>query len=56
MKYYSLNNKEHFVDFAEAAINGQSPDKGLYFHENIEEYLKGFGRRSGYYWLIHNFR
>ncbi len=31
LKYYSLNNPLHVVDFREATINGQAPDKGLYF-------------------------
>lgn len=35
MKYYSLNNKSVFVDFKTATINGQAPDKGLYFPERI---------------------
>ncbi|HEY6506112.1 MAG TPA: threonine synthase [Chitinophagaceae bacterium] len=35
MKYYSTNNKSPFVDFKEATINGQAPDKGLYFPEKI---------------------
>lgn len=35
MKYYSLNGKAPFVDFREAALKGQAPDKGLYFPEHI---------------------
>lgn len=35
MKYYSLNNPNTFVDFREATIRGQAPDKGLYFPERI---------------------
>jgi threonine synthase len=35
MNYYSLNKKAAIVDFKEAAINGQAPDKGLYFPEHI---------------------
>jgi threonine synthase len=35
MKYYSTNKKSPLVDFKEATINGQAPDKGLYFPERI---------------------
>ena len=35
MLYYSLNKKSPVVDFKEATINGQAPDKGLYFPEVI---------------------
>lgn len=35
MNYYSLNNKNHKVTFQQAVIDGLSPDKGLYFPENI---------------------
>ena len=35
MKYYSTNKKSPLVDFKEATINGQAPDKGLYFPEKI---------------------
>lgn len=49
MKYYSTNKKSPLADFREATINGQAPDKGLYFPvevpvidrvliTNIEEY------------------
>ncbi|HTL07955.1 MAG TPA: threonine synthase [Chitinophagaceae bacterium] len=31
MKYYSLEQQSPVVDFKEATINGQAPDKGLYF-------------------------
>lgn len=37
MKYYSLNKQSPEVSFREAAINGQAPDKGLYFPERIPE-------------------
>lgn len=40
MKYYSLNNKSVVVDFKEATINGQAPDKGLYFPERIPQLSK----------------
>jgi len=35
MKYYSTNKKSPLVDFREATINGQAPDKGLYFPATI---------------------
>jgi threonine synthase len=35
MKYYSLNKISPAVDFREATILGQAPDKGLYFPEQI---------------------
>ncbi len=35
MKYYSLNGNTPHVDFALAAVQGQAPDKGLYFPESI---------------------
>lgn len=35
MNYYSLNKKSPQVDFREATIRGQAPDKGLYFPETI---------------------
>lgn len=35
MKYYSTNHNAPLVDFKEATIRGQAPDKGLYFPERI---------------------
>src|SRR5690348_17230941 len=35
MQYYSLNNPSTRVSFKEATIQGQAPDKGLYFPERI---------------------
>lgn len=35
MNYYSLNNASTRVNFKEATIRGQAPDKGLYFPEKI---------------------
>ncbi len=35
MQYYSLNKQSTAVDFKEATIRGQAPDKGLYFPERI---------------------
>ena len=35
MKYYSTNKIAGSVDFKEATIRGQAPDKGLYFPEII---------------------
>lgn len=35
MKYYSTGKQSPAVDFKEATINGQAPDKGLYFPEQL---------------------
>lgn len=35
MQYYSTNHQSPKVDFKQATINGQAPDKGLYFPEHI---------------------
>jgi len=35
MQYYSLNGQSPVVDFREATIKGQAPDKGLYFPAEI---------------------
>src|SRR4051812_42927134 len=35
MLFYSTNNRSPKVDFREATIKGQAPDKGLYFPEHI---------------------
>lgn len=40
MKYYSTNKQSPLVDFKEAAIRGQAPDKGLYFPETIPKVEK----------------
>lgn len=40
MKYYSTNKQSPLVDFKEAAIQGQAPDKGLYFPESIPQLEK----------------
>lgn len=40
MKYYSTNKKSPLVDFKEATIRGQAPDKGLYFPELIPRLKK----------------
>ena len=37
MKYYSTNKESPIVDFKEATIKGQAPDKGLYFPEVIPQ-------------------
>ena len=42
MKYYSLNKQSPDVDFKEATIRGQAPDKGLYFPETIPVLDKAF--------------
>jgi threonine synthase len=40
MKYYSTNKQSPIVDFREATIKGQAPDKGLYFPETIPQVEK----------------
>lgn len=42
MKYYSLNNRNTFVDFKTAMLQGQAPDGGLYFPEKIPLWEKEF--------------
>jgi threonine synthase len=42
MKYYSLNKQSPDVDFREATIKGQAPDKGLYFPEFIPKLSGSF--------------
>lgn len=42
MKYYSLNKQSPSVDFKEATIRGQAPDKGLYFPEMIPQVEQNF--------------
>lgn len=40
MRYYSLNKQSPIVNFKEATILGQAPDKGLYFPEKIPQHSK----------------
>lgn len=42
MNYYSLNRQSSSIDFKEAAIRGQAPDKGLYFPEHIPLFDSSF--------------
>ena len=42
MKYFSLNKQSPIINFEEATIKGQAPDKGLYFPEAIPQLPKGF--------------
>lgn len=42
MYYYSTNNNSSNVDFREATLKGQAPDKGLYFPERIPSFPDGF--------------
>ena len=50
MKYFSTNRKSARVSFREATLNGQPPDKGLYFPEQIpqlsNEFWKDFENNS----------
>ena len=49
MLYYSLNHKSPRVNFREATINGQAPDKGLYFPEEIPILPNDFISDIGHY-------
>ncbi|WP_207496089.1 threonine synthase [Aridibaculum aurantiacum] len=42
MHYYSTSQQSPFVDFKEATIKGQAPDKGLFFPEHIPTLPPGF--------------
>ncbi len=42
MNYYSLQKQSPAVSFADAAVKGQAPDKGLYFPESIPSLPKDF--------------
>lgn len=42
MRYYSLKHQSALVDFKTATINGQAPDKGLYFPEHIPQLPDAF--------------
>ncbi|MEO6455073.1 MAG: threonine synthase [Ginsengibacter sp.] len=42
MFYYSTNHRSPKVNFKDATINGQAPDKGLYFPESIPQVDKKF--------------
>ncbi len=42
MLYYSLNKQSPKVDFKEATLQGQAPDKGLYFPEYIPHLPNNF--------------
>lgn len=42
MLYYSTNSQSPKVDFKQATINGQAPDKGLYFPGNIQQLSPDF--------------
>jgi threonine synthase len=42
MKYYSLNRTAAPVDFRTATLQGQAPDRGLYFPESIPHWRPGF--------------
>ena len=42
MKYFSLNNKNHKVNFKEALFKGLAPDRGLYFPQETKPLKKSF--------------
>ncbi|MBW0177256.1 threonine synthase [Sediminibacterium sp.] len=47
MRYYSLNRQSPDVDFREATIRGQAPDKGLYFPERVPKLAASFFEQMG---------
>ncbi|MDE1191247.1 MAG: threonine synthase [Arachidicoccus sp.] len=49
MQYYSLYKSAPTVSFREAVINGQAPDKGLYFPDNIPQVSKELIRNLSAY-------
>jgi threonine synthase len=49
MNYFSLNNSSPRVNFEEATVKGQAPDKGLYFPENIPPLPKDLIRQIDSY-------
>ena len=42
MQYYSLNNQSPIVNFSQATVKGQAPDKGLYFPSTVPVLPEGF--------------
>jgi threonine synthase len=42
MKYYSLAGHTSIIDFREATLLGQAPDKGLYFPTSLPSFPDGF--------------
>ena len=50
MKYFSLNNPNNVVDFREATLQGQAPDGGLYYPENIpvwnDDFIRNLKKKS----------
>ncbi len=42
MNYYSLNHQSPKVDFRTAVLEGQAPDGGLYFPEELAKWSKSF--------------
>jgi threonine synthase len=49
MQYYSLNKQSALVNFKDATINGQAPDKGLYFPQNIPSLNKNWVKNISKY-------
>ena len=49
MNYFSLNNKNHKVNFKEALFYGLAPDRGLYFPQEIKPLKKSFISNLGDY-------
>jgi len=42
MQFYSIQNKQHEVSFAQAMINGLTPDGGLYFPKSVPQFAEEF--------------
>ncbi len=62
MNYYSTNKQSMPVDFKEATILGQAPDKGLFFPERIPQVekdlikqIENFSNESEELFLMKNF-
>jgi threonine synthase len=49
MQYYSLNNPKQVAGFRDAAIQGQAPDRGLYFPAEIPTLPQDFIRNLSLY-------
>lgn len=49
MQYFSLHNQSPLVDFKQATINGQAPDKGLYFPTNLPALELDFIKNLNHY-------
>ena len=50
MRYFSLKDRNNYVDFKEATLLGQAPDGGLYYPESIpvwnNDFIRNLKRKS----------